>query len=113
MNTENKLGKKIKELRKSMGLTQEKLAELANIDAKHLSKIENGVHAPTYKTLKSLSEILNFNLQDIDNKAQTVSVITQSPLYGKVLKILNSAKSEKELQNYYDILKLASRLMNK
>lgn len=113
MNTENKLGKKIKELRKLKGFTQEKLAELANIDAKHLSKIENGVHTPSYNTLKKLSDILNFNLQDIDSETQTENAITQSPLYGKSLKILNSAKSEKELQNYYDALKLASRLMNK
>lgn len=113
MNIENKLGKKIKELRKSKGFTQEKLAELANIDAKHLSKIENGVHKPSYDTLKKLSDILNFNLQDIDRETQTENVITQSPLYTKALKILNSAKSEKELQNYYDVLKLASRLMNK
>ena len=113
MNTENKLGKKIKELRKSKGYTQEKVAELANIDAKHLSKIENGVHTPSYNTLKKLSNILNFNLRDIDSETQTENAIIQSPLYGKSLKILNSAKSEKELQNYYDVLKLANRLMNK
>ena len=35
MNAENNLGKKIKELRKSLGFTQERLAELANIDDKH------------------------------------------------------------------------------
>ena len=113
MNTENKLGKKIKGLRKSKGFTQEKVAELAGIDAKHLSKIENGVHKPSYDTLKKLSNILNFNLRDIDRKIQTENTIIHSLLYGKSLKILNSAKSEKELQNYYDVLKLASRLMNK
>lgn len=52
MNRENILGQKIKELRKSKGLTQEQLAEYAHIDNKHLSKIENGLHLPTYKTLK-------------------------------------------------------------
>ncbi len=111
MNIENKLGEKIKELRKSKGFTQEKLAELANIDDKHLSKIENGVHLPTYKTLKKLSEILNFNLQDMDtvNKATVIN----NPLYNKALKILNTAKTEKELSNYYETLKLANRLMNK
>ena len=95
MNTENKLGKKIKELRNSKGFTQ-----------------ENGIHKPSYDTLKKLSDILNFNLRDIDSETQTENAIIQSPLYGKSLKILNSAKSEKELQNYYDVLKLASRLMN-
>ena len=60
MNIENKLGEKIKELHKSKGFTQEKLAELANIDDKHLSKIENGVHLPTYKTLKKVVRNIEF-----------------------------------------------------
>lgn len=46
MNAENKLGKKIRELRKSKGFIQQYPAELADIDDKHLSKIENGVHLP-------------------------------------------------------------------
>ncbi len=58
MSKDSKLGKKIKELRKSKGLTQEKLVELANIDNKHLSKIENGIHLPTYKTLKNYPKYL-------------------------------------------------------
>lgn len=75
MNTENKLGKKIKELRKSKGFTQEKLAELANIDAKHLSKIENGVHTPSYNTLKKLSDIL-YRFRNTNGECYyTISVI--------------------------------------
>lgn len=112
MNTEKELGTKIKKLRKEMGYTQEKLAELANIDDKHLSKIENGIHLPTYKTLKKLSEILDFNLQDMDNFSKQEDIIKQNPIFQKSIKILNSANSDKELQNYYDVLKLASKLMN-
>ena len=111
MNAENNLGKKIKELRKSLGFTQERLAELANIDDKHLSKIENGLHLPTYKTLKKLSEILKFNLQDTDEE-KSQNIINQNPTYSKALKILNSSKTEKELSNYYEALKLANKLMH-
>lgn len=112
MNTENELGKKIKSIRKSMGWTQQHLAELSNIDDKHLSKIENGIHVPSYKTLKKLSEILHFDLQDIDSTKFENSTVNQNPIYQKSLKILNSANSDKELQNYYDALKLVSKLMN-
>lgn len=38
---QNDLGDKIRQIRKSKGLTQEKLAELIDIDNKHLSRIEN------------------------------------------------------------------------
>ena len=113
MNTEKELGKKIKKLRKAMGYTQEQLAELVDIDDKHLSKIENGVHLPTYKTIKKLSEVLQFNLQDMDTVSTDDHLINRSTTYYKVMKLLNSARTEEELINYYDVLKLATRLMNK
>lgn len=112
MNTENKLGKKIKELRKNMCYTQEKLAELADIDGKHLSKIENGIHLPSYNTLKKLSEVLNFNLQDIDSISDKEKMADKNPIYQKSLKLLNSAKNDKELKNYYKALRFINRLMN-
>ena len=112
MSKDSKLGKKIKELRKSKGLTQEKLVELANIDNKHLSKIENGIHLPTYKTLKKLSQILNFNLQDIETTEVEQNLFMNNQIYAKAIKILNSAKTDKELLNYYETLKLVSKLMH-
>ncbi len=63
------LGKRIKEFRRNRGLTQEKLAELANIDYKYLQRIE-GKNPPAIKidTLEKIaialkttpSELLNF-----------------------------------------------------
>ena len=49
------LGKKIKELRKSRGLTQEKLAELAGIEIPSLSNIENGKNYPNNETLEKIA----------------------------------------------------------
>ena len=82
------------------------------IDGKHLSKIETGVHLPTYKTLKKLSEILNFNLQDMDSISDKDKMTDHNPIYQKSLKLLNSAKNDKELKNYYNALKFTNRLMN-
>lgn len=111
MNAENKLGKKIRELRKSFGYTQQQLAEFADIDDKHLSKIENGIHLPTYITLKKLSEVLCFNLQDMDNISKK-ETLANNPIFQKSLKILGTAKNDAELQNYYETLKLAQKLMH-
>lgn len=115
MNAENELGKKIKELRKAKGFTQQHLAELADIDDKHLSKIENGIHEPTYKTLKKLSEVLDFELSDMDSykPVQIDSFPANHSAYQKSLKILQAATTDREIESYYDALKLASRLMNK
>jgi len=110
MSAEKELGKKIKELRTQMGYTQERLAELVEIDAKNLSKIENGAHSPSYKTLNKLSKILDFNLSDIGG-GQNEKPLSKHFYYQKSLKILNTADTTKELQNYYSVLKLAHRLM--
>lgn len=110
MSAENKLGKKIKELRKNMGYTQEHLAELVDIDAKNLSKIENGGHSPSYLTLSKLSKVLEFNFCNIDN-AQQPEPILRHKYYQKSLKILNTASSPKELESYYSLLKIAQKLI--
>lgn len=115
MNAENELGKKIRELRRAKGYTQQYLAELAGIDDKHLSKIENGIHEPTYKTLKKLSEVLEFDLSDMDNYKPVLanSFLTNHPAYQRAIKILQTAKTDTEIENYHDTLKLAQRMMNK
>ena len=51
MNIRNNIGKRIKELRKSKNLSQEKLAELADIAQNTLSYIENGTNFCSVDTL--------------------------------------------------------------
>lgn len=53
-----KLGKRIKELRKSRKLTQEKLAEIVGIDVVSMSKIETGKNYPTADNLEKISNAL-------------------------------------------------------
>jgi len=60
-NIKTLLGKRIKELRKKRGLTQETLAEYANIEIPSLSNIENGKNYPNYGTLEKISNALDVN----------------------------------------------------
>lgn len=53
------LGKRIKELRQKRKYTQEKLAEMANIEIPSLSNIENGKNYPNHETLNKLAIALN------------------------------------------------------
>lgn len=57
-NIKSLLGKRIKEIRKKRGLTQEKLAELAGIETPSLSNIENSKNYPNNETLEKLSDAL-------------------------------------------------------
>lgn len=53
------LGKRIQLIRKSNGLTQEKLAELIDIETPSLSYLETGKYAPSIETLQKLCNALN------------------------------------------------------
>ncbi len=106
MNKENNIGKMIRELRISSGYTQEQLAEKIGIDNKHLSKIEKGVHIPSYKTMQKLSSVFGLKLNFFENETETTS---QNPIYTKSLKILNSANTEEEQKYYFEVLKLAQK----
>lgn len=58
------LGQRIKELRKIKGLSQQELAEIANIDQRSLSHIECGDTFPS-KSLFELAEALDVDLKDL------------------------------------------------
>ena len=58
------LGKRIKELRKYNGLSQEKLAELANIEQRSLSDIECGDTFPS-RSLLDVANALDIELKDL------------------------------------------------
>lgn len=55
------LGKRISEARKKQGLTQEKLAEKANIGVMYLGEIERGVKAPSMKVFIKLVNALEIS----------------------------------------------------
>ena len=54
------LGKKIADLRKTKGLTQEELVEQCNISVRTLQRIESGEVSPRSYTLKSIFEVLEY-----------------------------------------------------
>lgn len=60
-----KLGLRIKELREKQGYTQLKLAEILNMEASNLSKIERGVQIPKEESLEKLAQAFNVNLRDL------------------------------------------------
>lgn len=63
-DTRQRLGRRIKELRKKGGMTQEALADLVKIDPRHLSRLERGVHYPSIDTLELIAQHLNVPLKE-------------------------------------------------
>lgn len=59
------LGKRIREYRKRIGLTQFQLAERLGIDDKHLSRIELGKNMPQANTIVRLAEVFRIDIKDL------------------------------------------------
>jgi len=84
MEEKKLIGKRIKEIRRSKNLSQEQLAEKADINAKYLSRIERGTENPTLDMLIKLSIALDVEMWEIFD-------------FGHI-------KSHKELKGYFQSL---------
>ncbi len=65
MNIKNLFGRKIKEYRKKKNLTQAQLAELVNVDDKHISCIESGKNFPSSDLIERLAVSLEVEPKDL------------------------------------------------
>ena len=65
MNIKQKLGLKIKELRKAKGLSQERLANLAEIDRTYLPTIEKGERNVSIEVVEKLAKALDIKIKDL------------------------------------------------
>lgn len=94
------LGARIKELRKGKGLTQQQLAEMIEIDPKHLSKIEVGNSYPSMYNLEKITKALNVKMQDLFKSEHHKS---RKELVKSINEMLNSA-SDDAVQLTYKII---------
>ena len=60
-----KVGMRIAEYRKSLGLSQEELADKLFVTRQALSKWENGTSVPSIDTLSEISKIFNVSFEEI------------------------------------------------
>ena len=60
-------GKKLRNLRKQRGITQEQLAEMASISVDFLSLVERGINAPSFETLEKLTCALDVPVKELFN----------------------------------------------
>lgn len=64
-NQKELLGKRIKELRKQKGYTQDYLAEKLKIEPRQLSKLETGKHYPSFETIIALLETFDITFEEL------------------------------------------------
>jgi transcriptional regulator with XRE-family HTH domain len=64
-NIQQKLGKKIRTIRVTSGLSQEQLGELTGLDRTYISGIERGVRNPSISNVEKIARALNVKVSDI------------------------------------------------
>ena len=95
-----KLGKRIKELRENKKLSQQQLAEILNMEASNLSKIERGIQIPKEESLIKLANAFSVNVRDLFDYEHFVD---KAMLLDNINNILINS-DEKTLQKIYKIL---------
>ena len=95
MNNKKLLGKRIKAIRKTRGLTQEKLPEMIDIEPSSLSGIESGRFYPSLHVLEKIANVLEVELIDFF-KYSTINI--PENIDEEIGKIINKQNKEnKEL----------------
>lgn len=100
MELKKNFGKRIKEIRKQRGLSQEKLAELVNIEQNTLSYIETGSNFCKAETLEKLITSLNVEPYELFDFGH---LKTQDNLINEINQMLKD--NPEKIQEFYKILK--------
>lgn len=64
-SSQQKLGKRLKQLRKEHSLTQEKLSELTGLDRGYISDVERGVRNPSVRNISRLAKGLSIKISEL------------------------------------------------
>lgn len=70
MDIKLKVGQRIKELRKELGLSQEALALKAEVDRTYVTDVENGRRNVSLEILEKLIKALNVSITDFFNSKE-------------------------------------------
>lgn len=64
-NINEKVGNKVRQIRRKKGMTQEALAYEAKIDYSYLNEIEAGKRNPSIKRLQAIARALNVSIKEL------------------------------------------------
>lgn len=65
MDSQKKMGKNIKKVRRELGLKQSEVAEKAGLSANYYSRIERGEVNPSNKKIEAICKVLKIKSSDI------------------------------------------------
>jgi len=101
----DKIGKRIKKLRELSGLSQQRLAELLNLQRTTISQVENGERKICAEELVKLSEVFNISIDSLlDLEKQPEVFINEKLKEKKVKPQIRISVPQKNLQKFKEVL---------
>ena len=99
------LGKRIKEQRKKLNLTQEELGSLINVTKVSICCYEKGTRTPTLETLKVLAETFNVDINYLLGN-DSFEIAEQSNNYGTYMskEEISFIKEIRKYENLYTLM---------
>jgi len=101
------LGAFIKEQRKRANLSLRQLAELTSLSNPYLSQVERGLHQPSVRVLKAISDALNLSAETMLAQAGLIDAMAATGADGKTDA---SAPEQKDVPDTEDAIRADSRL---
>lgn len=87
-------GKRIKELREIKKYSQEQLAEIVNMESRHISRIETGNSFTTIENINAIANALNVNISELfDFEHKQNNQIMKEEIV-KIIQALNNKETE-------------------
>ena len=105
MEIEERIGKRVKDLRNKNGLTQEELAARTELTKGFISQLERGQTAPSVSTLQDIVECLGTNLSDFFSEEREPQIVYRKEDYfesedknGNVVKWLVASAQSRSIE---------------
>lgn len=112
-NLSESFGKRVLELRKAEGLTQEQLGERAGLHPTYIGAIERGEQSPSLETVEKLASGLSVDLKRLfDFKGSVSKPLTSNALKAQLGRLL-AGRSDQELKLGIMLLENAFRWAKK
>ena len=100
-----KIGEKIRELRTTRGISQQRLAELLGVSRPAISQIENGERKVSVDELDRLAKIFNISVNSLLNKEKEPEVILEEKAKEKKLQpSIRINVPQKNLEKFKEVL---------
>lgn len=90
------IGLRIRSLRKEKGWSQEKLAELADLNASYVGKIERGEKNVTFKSLEKVADALEIPIEELFRQVESIDTDSDSQTIVSILHLIQSRPKEEQ-----------------